>query len=313
VAEPRRLKQLAESINERARFPDQPHVIALSGGADSAALAGLLGRRPEAGPRCVHVHHGLAASDLLAEAAQAIANRLQVAIEIVRVEVQDGPSPEAMAREVRYRALAGSLGEGENMLLAHTRNDQAETVLLNLIRGAGIRGLSGMPYYRQPRMYRPFLDVTRDETREFASLCGLPFVDDPTNSDVSIRRNRVRLELIPRMEVLNPNIVDTLARTAEHLRRDSEYLDGVSQIPLLVDEESVFVATGVLLALDRPIRSRVIAGLVGSVRARDGISSAELARVEDVLGDRSVAAELEGGVSVSKRGPYLVVGTDAGQ
>lgn len=273
----------------------------------------MLGRGPDAGTRCVHVHHGLAASDLLAEAAQAIADQLRLAIEIVRVEVEEGPSPEAMAREVRYPALAGSLAEGENMLLAHTRNDQAETVLLNLIRGAGIRGLSGMPYHRQPRMYRPFLDVTRDETREFASLCGLPFVDDPTNSDISIRRNRVRLELIPRMEELNPNIVATLARTAEHLRQDSEYLDGVSQIPLLEDEESVFVATGVLLALDRPIRSRVIAGLVGSVRESDGISSAELARVEEVLDDSSVAAELEGGVSVNKRGPYLVVGTGNGQ
>lgn len=307
MAQSRRLTELTGAINKRARLPEPPHVIALSGGADSAALADLVIGSFDESPRCVHVHHGLADSDLLAAAAQSVAEVLSLQFEVVGVEVPDGPSPEANAREVRYAALEGSLGEDENMLLGHTRNDQAETVLLNLVRGSGIRGLAGMPYQRGPRFFRPLLDVTRDETREYAMLKGLPFVDDPTNSDRSIRRNRIRLDVIPRLEELNPNLVESLARTAEHVREDSEYLDRLATIPTTARERSANVPTGLLAVLDRPIRSRAIAELIASVRGREGLTSAELARIEEVLDERSGRAELEGGVAVEKDGPFLVV------
>lgn len=307
MAEPRRLKDLADAINQRARLPEEPHVVALSGGADSAALAFIADRASSTKPRCVHVHHGLAASDRLAEAAGKVAQMLGMACDVVQVDVSAGPSPEAMAREARYRALEQAVASDERMLLGHTRNDQAETVLLNLIRGAGLRGLSGMPYQRTSRMYRPFLDVTRDETRELATLCGLPFVDDPTNRDLSLRRNFVRLELIPRMEELNPNLVDSLARTAEHVRGDSEFLDHLRPAPIITDGETARVATGILLTLDPPLRARAIAALVGSFRERDAITAAELARVEEVLSGASAGAELEGGLTVATRGAYLVV------
>jgi tRNA(Ile)-lysidine synthase len=279
----------------------------LSGGADSAALADLVIGSFDDSPRCVHVHHGLAGSDFLAAAAGSVAEELSLQLEVVGVEVPDGPSPEAMAREVRYLALESSLGDDESMLLGHTRNDQAETVLINLVRGSGIRGLAGMPYQRGRRLFRPLLDVTRDETREYAMLRGLPFVDDPTNSDRTIRRNRIRLDVIPRLEELNPNLVEALARAAEHVREDSEYLDRLVTMPADVRDESARMPAGVLAVLDRPIRSRAIAGLVASVRGREGLTSAELARVEAVLDGRSRRAELEGGVAVAKTGPFLVV------
>ena len=307
MAEPRRLKELADAINQRARLPEEPHVVALSGGADSAALAFIADRASSTKPRCVHVHHGLAASDRLAGAAQAIAQMLEIAFDVVSIDVADGPSPEAMAREARYQALESAVAQDENLLLGHTRNDQAETVLLNLIRGAGLRGLSGMPYQRTSQMYRPFLDVTRDETRELATLCGLPFVDDPTNTDLALRRNFVRLELIPRMEELNPNLVDSLARTAEHVRGDSEYLDHLRPAPIVTDGETARVAAGILVTLDPPLRARAIAALVGSFREKVAVSAAELARVEEVLSGASAGAELEGGLTVAKRGAYLVV------
>ena len=232
---------------------------------------------------------------------------LDMACDVVSVEVADGASPEAMAREARYEALEGAIASDESLLLGHTRNDQAETVLLNLIRGAGIRGLSGMPYQRTSQMYRPFLEVTRDETRELASLRGLPFADDPTNSELSMRRNFVRLELIPRMEELNPNLVDSLARTAEHVRGDSEFLDQMRPVPIVTDGETAQVATGILLTLDPPLRARAVAALVGSFREKAAVSAAELVRVEDVLTGASAGAELEGGLTVTKRGAYLVV------
>lgn len=307
MAEPRRLKELADAINQRARFPGHPHVVAISGGADSAALALVADRASSKRPRCVHVHHGFAASDKLAGAARAIAQMLGLECDVVRIEVPDGPSPEGMARQARYSALEKVIAGDESLLLGHTRNDQAETVLLNLIRGAGLRGLSGMPYERTPQMFRPFLDVSRNETRELATLRGLPFVDDPTNTDLSLRRNRVRLELIPRMEELNPNLIDTLVRTADHVRRDSEYLDRHGLPSVVTDGGTARLATGDLFALDPPIRARAIARLVGLFRESEAVSSAELARVEDVLSDASAGAELEGGLTVSKRGPYLVV------
>lgn len=307
MAEPRRLKELVEAINQRARFPEEPHVVALSGGADSAALAFIADVHSTTKPRCVHVHHSLPASDRLAEAARAIAETLDMACEVVSVDVPEGPSPEAMARAARYKALETAIAGDENLLLGHTRNDQAETVLLNLIRGAGIRGLSGMPYQRTPQMSRPFLDVSREETRELATLHGLPFVDDPTNTDLGLRRNFVRLELIPRMEEINPNLVDSLARTAEHVRGDSEFLDQLQPAPIATDGGNARVATGILYTLEPPLRARAIATLVGSFREKAAISAAELARVEEVLSGASAGAELEGGLTVTKRGAYLVV------
>ncbi|CAN5839662.1 hypothetical protein BH23ACT4_BH23ACT4_12580 [soil metagenome] len=307
MAEPRRLRELADSINQRSRFPELPHVVALSGGADSAALAFLADRASGMKPRCVHVHHGLAASDKLAEAARDIAETLNMACDVVSVEVAQGASPEAMARSARYQALEGAIAGDENLLLGHTRNDQAETVLLNLVRGAGIRGLSGMPYQRTSQTYRPLLEVTRVETRELATLCRLPFVDDPTNSDISLRRNFVRLELIPRMEELNPNLVDSLARTAEHLRVDAAFLDQLRPVAIDTEGGTARVATGILFTLDLPLRARAIAALVGSFRENAVVSAAELARVDDVLSGASAAAELEGGLTVTKQGPYLVV------
>jgi tRNA(Ile)-lysidine synthase len=307
VAQTRRLTELTGAIKQRARLPEPPHVIALSGGADSAALADLVRSNFDDPTRCVHVNHGLAGSDLLASAAESIAKELSLPLEVVRVEVPKGPSPEARARDERYSALEGSISGKESMLLGHTRNDQAETVLLNLVRGSGIRGLAGMPYRRGPGFFRPFLDVTRDETREYATLRGLPFVDDPTNSDQTIRRNRIRLEVIPRLEELNPNLIEALALTAEYLREDSEYLDGLASVPADNLGHIARVPLGVLAVLDRPIRSRAIAGLVASIRGREGLTSAELARVEDVLGDKSRRAELEGGLSVERTGAFLVV------
>lgn len=310
MAETRRLKELVEAINQRARLPEEPHVVALSGGADSAALAFITDRASNTKPRCIHVHHGLEASDALADGAVAIAQVLEMACDVVSVVVPEGASPEAQAREARYRALEQAITGDECLLLGHTRNDQAETVLLNMIRGAGLRGLSGMPYQRTSRMFRPFLDVTRDETRELASLLGLPFVDDPTNNDRSLRRNFVRMELIPRMAELNPNVVETLARTAGHVRGDSEYLDQMEPAPVLADGTTARIATGILSTLDPPLRARAIASLVGSFREKAAVSAAELDRIEEVLGGVSAAAELEGGLTVVKRGAYLLVTSD---
>ncbi|HEX5672407.1 MAG TPA: tRNA lysidine(34) synthetase TilS, partial [Acidimicrobiia bacterium] len=191
----RRLNQLTESVKEAADFPPPPFVVALSGGADSAAcawIAALLGPT-----RAIHVHHGLAASDLMAAAARSVAHALGIEVDVVHIEVV--PWSEGRARKLRYEALLGGLVEGEWVLTGHTADDQAETVFANLLRGAGVEGLTGIPS-RRPPLARPLLGVDRSTTRELATLASLKWTDDPTNLDLGPLRNRLRLRLLPQME-----------------------------------------------------------------------------------------------------------------
>ena len=130
--------------------------MALSGGADSAALAFLVLRSsPES--RAVHVNHSLPYSGRLEAAAREVASMLGIPLQVATVSVPEGSSPEGRARAVRYRALTDSADHGEVILTAHTLDDQAETVLFNILRGTGSRGLSGIPVWRPPNINRPLV------------------------------------------------------------------------------------------------------------------------------------------------------------
>lgn len=301
----RRLNELGSDIRDRVRWPAPPLTVAVSGGADSATLAALAAETGEL-RGCVHVHHGFPGSDLLADAALEIAAKIGTPIDVVNVVVPDGPSPEAQAREARYQALNDAADPKASLLLGHTRNDQAETVLLNLIRGAGVSGLAGIPYHRPPNIYRPLLDITRTETREFATLAGLRFRDDPTNADPAIRRNLIRLEILPRLEEINPNIVDTLARSAEHLQQDAAHLDSLAAIlPVLTAQNTAEVPIGLLVGLHPAIKMRLLKGQIGGLRDSPGLTTAELRRIDEVIAGTSNAAELEGGIRFVREGPML--------
>ena len=223
MVDTRRLTALAALIEAKLRLPERQLVVGLSGGADSAALAYLLsrGRHPL---RAIHVHHGLPASDRLESAARDVASNLQLEIEVIGVSVPAGASPEGQARTARYRAFLDS-ALGEAVLLAHTRDDQAETVLMNMLRGSGLRGLAGISWFRPPNVYRPMLDVARSETREIAALAGLPYFDDPMNESLELTRNAIRLEVLPQLARFNPQVVASLARLAENVRAESELIE----------------------------------------------------------------------------------------
>ncbi|MFP4074338.1 MAG: tRNA lysidine(34) synthetase TilS, partial [Actinomycetota bacterium] len=220
MAETRRLSELVSGAQQRLVLPEGPVEVALSGGADSASLAYLC---LESGldVRALHIDHQLPASPMMARAAGDIAGKLGIELEVRQVTLAEGPSPEEQAREARYAELAERAGA---ILTGHTRDDSIETMLINLIRGTGPTGLTGIPSFRPPNIYRPMLAVTRSETREIATLAGLPFVDDPMNEDLSLTRNRIRLELLPVMRELNPQVEAALARTAATLERDRVYL-----------------------------------------------------------------------------------------
>ena len=239
-------------------------VVACSGGADSLALlsaAVFEGRRAGWHVIGATVDHGLQA-DSAAQAEWVVARMVSIGAAetvTVRVEVHGGGSgPEAAARQARYAVLeevAQRFG-AEAVLVGHTRDDQAETVLLGLARGSGGRSLAGMrrsfDHYR-----RPLLDVSRAETRAACEAEGLDPWSDPHNDDPAFARSRVRHRVLPVLESeLGPGVTEALARTADLLRADMELLDEVAEATLadVGDELRVERLTGV----PTPVRRRVL-------------------------------------------------------
>ncbi|MDT0269519.1 tRNA lysidine(34) synthetase TilS [Streptomyces sp. DSM 44915] len=226
-------------------FPAGPPplvLVACSGGADSMALASALAfEAPRAGLRAggVTVDHGLQPdSDLRArEVADRLTELGLAPVELIAVAVGHSGGPEAAARTARYTALdaAADRHGAVAVLLGHTRDDQAETVLLGLARGSGTRSLAGMAATfgglsggsgPTPRYRRPFLAVDRQSTRRACLAQALPVWDDPHNSDPSFTRSRVRHEALPVLEkALGRGVVEALARTARLSRDDADALD----------------------------------------------------------------------------------------
>lgn len=206
----------------RCAFPEPGSRVdlAVSGGADSLALLVLA---VEHGLVAVahHVDHGLRASSALdVVAVRAVAEPRGVDVVVHRVTVPDGPNLEARAREARFSAMPAGV------LTGHTADDRAETVLINLLRGAGTRGLSAMG----PSPTKPLLDLRRAETSALCAGLGIECVDDETNVDPRFLRNRVRHELLPLVEsISNRDPVPLLVRTADVVGQDDALLDELAR------------------------------------------------------------------------------------
>jgi len=254
--------------------PGDTVVVACSGGADSLALlAATVFEASEGSWRVIGatVDHGLQEGS--AEHADRVAGQMRalgVAESVTaRISVQaPGLGPEAAAREARYAVLAeiAERFSARVVLLGHTLDDQAETVLLGLTRGSGGRALSGMR--RAFEVYRrPLLDLRRADTETACLTEGIEFWTDPHNSDQEFTRVRVRTKVLPMLEAeLGPGVAATLARTADLLRADTEYLDAVAdaalesavESDLEEDGEQVGLSVSALEQLPDAIRSRVL-------------------------------------------------------
>jgi tRNA(Ile)-lysidine synthase len=250
--------------------PDALVLVACSGGPDSLALASETAFvAPRMGLRAglVTIDHGLQpGSAARADDVVAWANGADLS-PALKVEVDATPrgdGPEAAARSARYAALADvARREGASIvLLGHTRDDQAETVLLALARGAGARGLSGMPARREidgVAFLRPLLDVARGDTADACVELGLVPWTDPHNDDPRFARARVRSALPLLSELLGPGVVANLARTARLVAADTAALDGwaaTAEATACNDDGSLDVAT--VAALPAAIRTRVL-------------------------------------------------------
>jgi len=306
MAATRRLSELVDRVSSRTKFPDRNLVVALSGGADSGALA-YLAQLTGQEVRLLHVDHGFTHSLEMKVAAEAIAAKLEAPLETVEVTVPPGPSIEGQARRVRYGAFAAAVPESEALLTGHTRNDQAETVVLNMLRGSGVRGIAGIPPFRPPNIFRPLLDVSRSETREIAVLLGLPFRDDPMNLHPLLRRNAVRLEVIPFLERFNAQLTDSFARLANAARFDSEHLDAeASGVAIQTKGDSVRVAAGAVQSAEPAIVSRILSRMLRSIRD-SGPTVEELDRIRAVLMGDSSSEQITPGIVVRREGPMLVM------
>jgi tRNA(Ile)-lysidine synthase len=263
------IEAVASTIRRHAMLVGGERVlVAVSGGADSVALLHVLHALAPAFRlelHVLHVDHGLRADSARdADFVRTLATRLDVPCAVAAVTVPCGDSLEAQARAARYAALESCADRiGANRIaVGHTRDDQAETVLLRLLQGAGPRGLAGIPP-RRGRLIRPLLGVGRSEIVAALQTVGLVWVEDPSNADVKFLRNRVRHELLPLLgSSYQTNIIDALDRTATRMRALVDGLDAQAETALAElgtwHADEVELSRPALSALPRDVAGNVL-------------------------------------------------------
>ncbi len=286
--------ELVTSVLDRCHFPlpGSPVSCAVSGGADSLALLALA---VEHGLEvtAIHVDHGLrAGSEREADLVEACAREVGASFEARRVVVEPGPNVEARARAARYAVLP------DDVLTGHTADDRAETVVLNLMRGAGTTGLIGMNVIGGPsgQVLHPLLHVRRHETRSVcAERSWVPF-DDPSNADVGLLRNRVRHEVLPLLiEVAGRDLVEIVTRQADLVADDDALLDSLASTLDPTDARSIAAAPSSLAR--RAIRSWLTTD--------HPPDAATVERVLAVARGEAVACEIPGGNRIQRKNQRL--------
>lgn len=269
--------------------------IAFSGGRDSMVLLDALHRiAPECGVAlcAVHVHHGLSANaDAWAQFCAAECAKRHIPLDVQRVSIdrKGGASLEATARTARYAALASAAADF--VALAHHADDQAETLLLQLMRGAGSHGLAAMPRQRAgasgPALMRPFLALPRTALAAYARAQALAWVDDESNADVDVRRNFIRHEIVPRLARAFPGYPATLARSAAHQAEAAKLADELAELDAegAIDADTATLERAALIALHEraPHRARNLLRWFLRLHALRPPSTARLATMQHQL------------------------------
>lgn len=228
-------EHLAETL--RRLGPSGHCWVAFSGGTDSTALLHAAANRSDhslGALRAIHIDHGLQPdSPLWADHCRRICDAIGVPIVVrcLHLEPIPGESLEATAREARYRALAAVLRPGDLMLTAHNQDDQAETLLLALLRGSGVHGLAAMPRETelgQGRLVRPLLDVPRETLEQYVRSSELSWIEDPSNASLRMDRNYLRNSVVPLLRLRWPGLSATLSRSAGHCAEAAYLVDGLA-------------------------------------------------------------------------------------
>lgn len=245
--------------------------VAFSGGMDSQVLLHALAaiRAPLGAPLgAVHVHHGLQdEADAWDAHCERVARELDCDYVLLPVTVERTHTEglEAAAREARYQALRDWLPSGAALLTAHHQRDQAETLLLQLLRGSGPKGLAGMPFsqaFGRGQLLRPWLDTPYARLQAYAEQAGLAWIEDPSNASVAFARNRLRHELMPAIREFWPALDGVLARSARHQATASHLLDDLAEIDFVPcqvkPEDSLNLSVTALLDLSAERRDNVL-------------------------------------------------------
>ncbi|MET0144653.1 MAG: tRNA lysidine(34) synthetase TilS [Ilumatobacteraceae bacterium] len=278
---------LVADLLSRCTFPPAGTAVtcAFSGGADSTALV-VLALAAGCDVVAVHVDHRLRpTSGAEAARAVAVASALQVSCRVIEVDVGDGPNVEARARDARREVLPA------DALTGHTADDRAATLLINLLRGAGLDGLTAMG----PSPTRPILDLRRTDTERVCAALGIDVVSDPSNAHRRFVRNRVRDELVPLMaDIAGRDVVPLLVRTATVLADDGELADAHAAGLDATDAR-------MLATIAPSLARRVVRGwLTGAAPDGHPPTSAVVERVLDVARGTHRACEIDGGRRVER-------------
>ena len=266
---------LVTELLSRCSFPPENSQVdcAVSGGADSVTLL-VLASAANLNVTAWHVDHGLREhSHTEAALVAQLAKELGAHFESRTVTIEQGANTEARAREARYSVLP------EGVMTGHTADDQAETILINLLRGSGTRGLAGM----QPTAQRPLLHLRRSETQALCKALGIAVFNDPSNNDERFQRNRIRHEVLPLLESLSKrDLVPVLTRQADLLRDDDDLLNELAGA--LDPTDALALASAPLALARRAIRSWLTNPLVPD--------SATVERVLDVARGNTLACDI---------------------
>ncbi len=327
------------SLIERSRIAlaslgvtsDSKLLVAVSGGPDSLGLFHVLQSLRGMGAfesiAVAHVNHGLRESDsnLEEEAVRKYCEAWDVPFLLQRVQTgmiseKEKTGIEETARKLRYQFFETliKLHGFDFVITAHTANDQAETVILNMIRGAGVRGLAGIPPKRKlgnAYIIRPWLDITKAEIMEYLHENDLVAAHDASNDELTYRRNQVRHKVMPVLAEVWPDrsTVKSLAALAERMRELSHFLDKRAREELLKLEMDGGLSLEGIKSINEFLTHLVIEAWIHQEFGHYGLTSEESARIEAWLASVSPRMELRRGLSLRKDGPVLRLESDGRQ
>ena len=231
--------------------------VGLSGGLDSTVLLHYLATHTPLIQKikAIHIHHGLSVNaDHWQGHCQRFCDALGVSLIVRRVQIDSSANIEEAARQARYQAFNALLDEGDGLLLAHHRDDQAETLLLQLFRGAGIDGLAAMPTVKaldKGELLRPFLEFSRADLEAYAHQHHLSWVNDESNEQHVFSRNYIRHQIMPLLQSKWPGVVGNLVRTASHCQQAKMNLDALAKLDCAeLNEPRNYLSTLPLTHLD---------------------------------------------------------------
>ena len=299
------MQELIKRIKQEGIIrPKGRYLVALSGGCDSVALLFLLSalqKEWELTLYAAHINHGLRReAEKDEEFCRALCRRLNIPLAVFHEDIAltaqaEGMGTEEAGRLIRYKRL---LEEAERcsceaVVTAHQQEDQAETMLLHLLRGGGLPGLAGMRHKRQlsdkVELLRPLLSVSREELEAFLSQLGEEWREDKSNLDTSYRRNYIRHEILPRCEAAFPRAKEKIARTARYIQQAEDYMNAEAERFLSEQEEPGALDIIKLKNMPEALRFYIFRAFVKKNRILTDLAEAHYAGMEGLLGKKSGA------------------------